>query len=207
MSQLYLYERQSVKNERLCLTLEKDEDFRKDLHSLWAHCVGSGTKVKEVELCLDNAEHWVSADTLNIILTFVEALQQELPGIHIHVCFLELEKVYSVLGHEGRQLSEIEFSKLRARARFFLFFRFAELLHLNKVDLSPSFPLFMEFCGKLKLNLKRIYPYSSNMLPLSPLIDSLEENSRLTERINNATHRVPSKKYLDWMQFIHKFVI
>ncbi len=172
---------------------ENDKALREGIRGFYSQLL-SELPIREPVIIRLPINDWISANALNMLLTFIEALFLRDQDVRVFVEIIDNEYVQESLTKQG---IDSEFSKnLTNKLIFYEAMELIKLLRERHVVVIPSKEKLAEIKNKLGAYKKsRVHLYSSRMLCLSPLIESEQEHYGLTTRVKTLTKILRTNLY------------
>ncbi len=161
--------------------VNEEKDLRLGLRKLYYDIVYDKPLDRTVQIKLP-LESWLSSSSLNMLLTFLEALLYQKNEIKVYIEIFDNDIVRKIL--ENQVLASKEIENIEKKIIFYESMDLLGLLRKSNVIIQPSLFAFNSLKEKLNAHKQRsYYKYSSRILALSPLINNEEEQLALTTRM------------------------
>lgn len=166
-----------------------DADLRTGIRAFYSKVVGSPSQDEPIVIKLPT-RGWLSAAALNMLLTFIEAIQVGKPTARIYVDIFDYEDAESILSQSTDHTLDADgMSWLTRRLVFYEAMGLVNLLRQRNVLVRPTGKGIEKIQEILQAHKnKSSFLHSSRMLPLTPLVESEEDQYALTTRIKTLTH-------------------
>jgi len=173
-----------VSNKVQPFIVDSDKDLREGLRRLYHQAVYKDHFEKTILIKLP-IKSWISANSLNMLMIFIEAISYLKNDSKIYVELFDGAIVDFI--NDSKIDTGKEDQLIQGIIRKIIFYDSVELIPLLRranVIVQPTFTSYEKLQSTMgAFKSKRFYKYSSKMLALSPLIENEEEQHALTTRV------------------------
>lgn len=177
-----------MSNDARVFKPRNDADLRNGLRPLYHAVVAEPDRCSTIVVVLPTLA-WISANSLNLLLTFVEAVRCSQPRARLYIDVIDNDAAEALLSDGER--SHVSAGMVKAITQKLIFYDamgFVTLLHQASVVTRPAPSTISELQVQLDARShETFFQHSTRMLSLSPLIETEEEQYALTTRIKTLT--------------------
>ena len=160
----------------------KDSDIRNKIRIFFNDCISNDENNLEILIKLGNS-FWMSANSLSLILTFIESIMIKRSTAKIYIDLFDQDTVSHILSNEYN-LEEINVIEFINRMRFYEAMQFAEILFKYHVNVYPNYDNYIAMREALAaVPEKRLWLHSAKILYLNKLIEDELQQRTLSDRI------------------------